>query len=52
MQKKNKGATDFSVAPRLVPSPRYFAKPTYCNWLQPVQVAHVTVGAPACDARK
>ena len=26
MHPKNKGATDFSVAPRLVPSPRYFAK--------------------------
>ena len=43
---KNKGATDFSVAPRLVPSPRYFAKSNYCNCghVALLQVACATIG--------
>lgn len=44
---KAKGATDCSVAPRLVPSPRHFAKLNYCNCMYGavVQVKATVVGA-------
>lgn len=50
---KTKGATDRSVAPRLVPSPRYFAKFNYCNCNQlggVTQTTFVIPGAALNDA--
>ncbi len=51
LAQKAKGATDFSVAPRLVPSPRYLPKSNYCNCGQAAlaQVALTVSGAAFQD---